>query len=265
MYAGLSIAVLLPRAVPAAGRRLLGPRGRFWRRCPRPSSCSSCPSGPARWPTASGRASSWAAGRWWPPRACSLLLRHRRRRGLRERDAPGAARLLARPLGHRRAAHRDRAGRRRRENAGIASGVNNAVARAAGLLGVAAMGAVVAAQFAGELNDRSTGRALTAGAGRVRVAEERTLARADVSGLPPGEARARGRGRGGLGRRVPRGMGISAALVPSAACSGSRSSATRAATCRCEGCAGGQLVRRRPRPYASARAVAARRVALRSS
>ena len=37
------------------------------------------------------------------------------------------------------------------EHAGIASGINNAIARAAGLLGVAAIGAVIAAQFAGEL------------------------------------------------------------------------------------------------------------------
>ncbi|MEA2289300.1 MAG: hypothetical protein QOD55_1297, partial [Solirubrobacteraceae bacterium] len=40
------------------------------------------------------------------------------------------------------------------EHAGIASGVNNAIARAAGLFGVAALGAVVAAQFSGALHDR---------------------------------------------------------------------------------------------------------------
>ena len=40
------------------------------------------------------------------------------------------------------------------EHAGIASGINNAIARAAGLLGVAAIGAVIAAQFAAELRDR---------------------------------------------------------------------------------------------------------------
>ena len=40
------------------------------------------------------------------------------------------------------------------EHAGIASGINNAIARAAGLLGVAAIGGVIAAQFAGELSDR---------------------------------------------------------------------------------------------------------------
>ena len=40
------------------------------------------------------------------------------------------------------------------ENAGIASGINNAIARAAGLLGVAAIGAVVAAQFTSGVDAR---------------------------------------------------------------------------------------------------------------
>ena len=91
------------------------------------------------------------------------------------------------------------------EHAGIASGVNNAIARAAGLLGVAAIGAVIAAQFAGELNDRIDPSTLSPEAmAVVRVAEERALVRADVSGLPPQEgAQVARRGRGGVGQRLP--------------------------------------------------------------
>ena len=43
------------------------------------------------------------------------------------------------------------------EHAGVASGVNNAVAEVAGLVAIAAVGAVVAAQFAGALEDRAAG------------------------------------------------------------------------------------------------------------
>ena len=65
-------------------------------------------------------------------------------------------------------------------NAGIASGVNNAIARVAGLLGVAALGAVVAAQFSSTLDDRLAGAPLTPAA-RVAVDEARqqTLATVD--------------------------------------------------------------------------------------
>jgi len=47
------------------------------------------------------------------------------------------------------------------EHAGIASGVNNAVARVAGLLAIAAIGAVVSAQFASTLDSRVAGRPLS--------------------------------------------------------------------------------------------------------
>jgi EmrB/QacA subfamily drug resistance transporter len=67
------------------------------------------------------------------------------------------------------------------EHAGVASGVNNAVARVAGLLAIAAVGAVVAAQFASTLDERlatvpagvrSRPLAVPAAAGPVRSAAQ---------------------------------------------------------------------------------------------
>ena len=61
-------------------------------------------------------------------------------------------------------------------NAGVASGTNNAIARIAGLLATAAVGALVAAQFAGSLEDRLADRPLSAQArAAVASAESRTL------------------------------------------------------------------------------------------
>jgi EmrB/QacA subfamily drug resistance transporter len=71
-------------------------------------------------------------------------------------------------------------------NAGIASGVNNAVARVAGLVGVAAVGAVVAASFGSTLDDRLGERAAAqpALARALDEAKRRPLA----SSAPPREA-----------------------------------------------------------------------------
>jgi EmrB/QacA subfamily drug resistance transporter len=74
-------------------------------------------------------------------------------------------------------------------NAGIASGVNNAIARVAGLLGVAAIGAVVAAQFGSTLDKRLAGQPLSPAA-RAAVGEARkqTLARVvPPPSVPPRE------------------------------------------------------------------------------
>jgi EmrB/QacA subfamily drug resistance transporter len=73
-------------------------------------------------------------------------------------------------------------------NAGIASGVNNAVARVAALLGIAAIGAVVSAQFQSALADRLAGQRLSPPARQVvAVAQERTLARVAPADVPPRE------------------------------------------------------------------------------
>jgi MFS family permease len=130
------------------------------------------------------------------------------------------------------------------EHAGIASGINNAVARAAGLLGVAAIGAVIAAQFAAALRDRiDTSTLSPAGRAVVRVAQDRTLARADVSGLPPREAAtvARATEAAAVGA-FHTGMAISATLVGLGGVLGLALVRTPRRRVSCADCAGGQLV-----------------------
>ena len=80
-------------------------------------------------------------------------------------------------------------------NAGIASGVNNAIARVAGLLAVAAVGAVVAAQFSSALDDRLAGQSLSP----ARALGSRAGARPDA-----GQRLARPGRRGGRERRALR-------------------------------------------------------------
>ncbi len=75
--------------------------------------------------------------------------------------------------------------------AGIASGVNNAVARVAGLLGTAAVGAAISSAFAASLDSRLAGIGLGAGArAAVHAAKRLPLGRPDVQSLPAGQARA---------------------------------------------------------------------------
>ncbi len=74
------------------------------------------------------------------------------------------------------------------DQSGIASGVNNAIARVAGLLGTAALGAIVAASFSSTLS-RLAGSGLAA-SGRAVLAQAKRLplGRPDVHGLPAGQA-----------------------------------------------------------------------------
>jgi EmrB/QacA subfamily drug resistance transporter len=129
------------------------------------------------------------------------------------------------------------------EHAGIASGVNNAIARAGGLLGVAALGAVIAAQFAGTLDERLAGVTLSPqGQAAVAEAKTRTLARADVSGLETAEAVEIARATEVAAVSAFHvGMGISAALVGLGGVLGLSLVRTPRREVRCADCPGGQL------------------------
>jgi EmrB/QacA subfamily drug resistance transporter len=77
------------------------------------------------------------------------------------------------------------------ERAGIASAVNNAVARVAGLLATAGVGALVAAHFGATLHVRLRGAVLGAHArAAVDAAQRLVLGRPAVAGLPPSQGRA---------------------------------------------------------------------------
>jgi EmrB/QacA subfamily drug resistance transporter len=124
-------------------------------------------------------------------------------------------------------------------NAGIASGVNNAIARMASLLAIAALGAVLAAQFNSTLDKRLDDLRLSPAA-RTAVAQARrqTLARVDPART---------------GRRVAlavqsasihafrMGMGISATLVAFGGLLGLAGIRNPRRAVRCEDCAGGQF------------------------
>ena len=148
-------------------------------------------------------------------------------------------------------------------NAGIASGVNNAIARVASLLGVAAIGAIVAAQFTTSLAQRrrraraEPGRPGGAAPGPGADAREGRPARA-AAGRAAGDRAGDG---GRVGRGVPpRSSGSRPCSSRRAACSGSWASSTRGATSAPPSCAGGQLAgapREAARPVAPAPVAAA--------
>ena len=128
-------------------------------------------------------------------------------------------------------------------NAGVASGINNAIARVAGLLGIAALGAVVAAVVAGALDDRLAGLRLSPQVqAAVAAAKERNLAVIDPAGLPPDEGRRLVEASEGASVRAFRvGMGIAAALVAFGGLIGAVGIVNRRREVPSEGCAGGQL------------------------
>jgi Major Facilitator Superfamily len=125
-------------------------------------------------------------------------------------------------------------------NAGIASGVNNAIARVAGLLAVAAVGALISAQFNLSLTERLGNRALSPAATQVVLqARLQTLARVDS--LQAGSDVARAVQPASV-HAFHVGIGISAALVAFGGVLGLAGIRTPRRAIRSEDCAGGQLV-----------------------
>jgi EmrB/QacA subfamily drug resistance transporter len=129
-------------------------------------------------------------------------------------------------------------------NAGIASGINNAIARVASLLAVAALGAAVAASFTSSIDRELEGVPLSPSS-RVAVerAKKQTLASVDVSRLPPGQ-------RLPVAKAVQDasvdafhlGMGLSAALVALGGLVGLVGIVNPRRTVPCADCPGGALV-----------------------
>jgi Na+/melibiose symporter-like transporter len=129
-------------------------------------------------------------------------------------------------------------------NAGIASGVNNAIARVAGLVAIAAIGAVVAASFSSSIDDSLAGRPLgPAARSSVESAKERTMSRADTSGMPPGQARAvAGAVEDASVTAFHKAMLIAAALVALGGVLAAAGIVNPRREVEAEGCPGGQLV-----------------------
>jgi hypothetical protein len=133
-------------------------------------------------------------------------------------------------------------------DAGIASGVNNAIARISGLLGTAAIGAVIASSFASSILTRLSGVALD-GAARAAVGEAKhlTLGRPDVQRLPTAQAHAvTAAAEAASVHSFHLGLAIAAALVALGGIVGGLGihnvRGAQGEDVRAQSCAGGQLV-----------------------
>jgi EmrB/QacA subfamily drug resistance transporter len=75
------------------------------------------------------------------------------------------------------------------QHAGAASGINNGVARVAGLLAIAILGALISGQFGSSIDEKLAGQRLSpAGEKAIEDAKARPLGGTDVTDLPPAEA-----------------------------------------------------------------------------
>ena len=130
------------------------------------------------------------------------------------------------------------------DQAGIASAVNNAVARVAGLLGTAAVGAAVAAAFVSHLDSQLAGRPLGPRAqAAVAEAKKLPLGRPDTKGLPPAQARAvTAAAENASLESFHLGMGIAALLVALGGIAGAIGVRNPRRVVLAEECEGGQLV-----------------------
>jgi EmrB/QacA subfamily drug resistance transporter len=123
-------------------------------------------------------------------------------------------------------------------NAGIASAVNNAVARVAGLLAIAAIGAAVSAHIAHSIGTSSDARVASA----LKQARDEPLGGPPIAGLNPSQARAvRAEVRSASLSGFHLGVGIGAVLVALGGLLGAAGLRNPSCAQRAEGCAGGQI------------------------
>jgi EmrB/QacA subfamily drug resistance transporter len=130
------------------------------------------------------------------------------------------------------------------KHAGVASGVNNAIARVAGLLAIAVLGAFVASQFSSALDSRLGGKPLSPAArAAVSEAKKRSLTTAPASGVPPAErAQVRSALEHASSSAFDLGLGIGAVLVLAGGFVSLAGIENPRRSVPCEECPGGALV-----------------------
>ena len=130
------------------------------------------------------------------------------------------------------------------QDAGIASGVNNAIARVAGLMGTVAVGAAVAGSFVADLDSRLSGVGLgPAARAAVAQAKRLPLGRPDVHALPVAQARAlTSAAEQASLHSFHVGMAIAAVLLAAGGLIGAIGIRNQRGAVAAEECASGQLV-----------------------
>jgi hypothetical protein len=130
------------------------------------------------------------------------------------------------------------------KHAGVASGVNNAIARIAGLLAIAVLGAFVTSQFSSSLDSRLGDRPLSAAASAaVAEAKDRSLTSAPAARVPaPERPRVKAALEGASATAFHVGLGIGAVLVLIGGVVSLVGIENPRRSVPCEDCAGGALV-----------------------
>jgi hypothetical protein len=127
-------------------------------------------------------------------------------------------------------------------DAGIASAVNNAIARTAALIAVAAVGAVVSAQYGSLLDQRLGNRLPASSQAAVREAKRRTFGTIDANALPPGDRAFAANASATASRdSFHLAVGIGGVLLTIAGIGGLALRTSRRTVVACADCAGGQL------------------------